>query len=220
MLVWLASYPRSGNTLTRALLHQCFGLKTRSLDNTGDDRVFASSEVRELVGHYSGQEDAEELIRNAQTSRSVHILKTHLVPPTDDPTIHIVRDGRAAIVSYFHYLREVEGLDVSLEAVLEGQVYAGSWSTHFEVISGRQNRLLLKYEDLVLHPTDSTRQIAEFIGRPPSAEFTLSFEEMRKALPKFFRSGSNDSNIAELADFDQRYQELHGEVARKLGYGD
>src|SRR5262249_38743574 len=28
MIVWLASYPRSGNTLLRQVLHQCFGLSS------------------------------------------------------------------------------------------------------------------------------------------------------------------------------------------------
>ena len=218
MLLWLASYPRSGNTMTRALLQQCFGLKSRSLDSTGDDRVFASSEVRDLVGHYSGSESSEELITSAQNADSIQVIKTHLLPPTDDPIIHLVRDGRAAIVSYFHFLNEVEGLDIPLEAVIEGRVYAGSWANHFESISTRRNRLLLRYEDLVRRPSESTQKISEFIGMRPVAEFTLGFEEMHQALPKFFRVGSNDRNIAELAGLEKRYDEIHGEVARKLGY--
>jgi hypothetical protein len=51
MLVWLASYPRSGNTLLRAVLKECLGLSTFSLHDDGDRRVFATPSLCEAVGH-------------------------------------------------------------------------------------------------------------------------------------------------------------------------
>lgn len=218
MLVWLASYPRSGNTLTRALLNRCFGLATRSLDNRGDDRVLSGEEVRAVVGHYSGGPEGEELIRAAQQSPDVHVLKTHEAPPTDDPVLHIVRDGRAAVVSYCHYLRDIEGIDVPVEQVLRGEVYAGSWSDHFRTLSAYDNRLMVRYEDIVADPDGMAQQIGAFIGRPPSGTFDLSFDQMKATHPRFFRSGRNDTNVAELAPHMDLYRQLHGDVAAELGY--
>jgi hypothetical protein len=218
MLVWLSSYPRSGNTLTRAILNQCFDIKTRAIDNSGDDRVFASTEVREVIGHYSGGPDGDDLVSFAKNDTNIHMLKTHLAPLTKDRTIHIVRDGRAAIVSYYHYLRDIEKVDVSLETVLRGEVYAGSWSSHYHLIKNQSNRLLLRYEDLVRNPIEATSKISKFIGIDPKKPFTLTFEEMQRAHPQFFRAGQNDVNIAELSDHTELYNNLHGATAAELGY--
>ena len=129
-----------------------------------------------------------------------------------------MRDGRAAIVSYYHYLRDVERIDVSLETVLEGRVYAGSWSEHFRAVASFSTRLLVRYEDLVATPSVVTERVSKFIGLAPSVEFDLSFEEMQRTLPHFFRSGRNDQGISELAPLINRYRELHSDVMQQLGY--
>jgi hypothetical protein len=219
MLFWLASYPSSGNTLTRALFNRCFGLTTRALHNAGDNRVLGASSVRGIVGHSSEGPDGAALIAEAQASSDIRIIKTHEAPPTQDPAIHIVRDGRSAIVSYYHYLNEIEKVDITLETVLSGDVYAGSWSSHYEMMQRHPWRLLVRYEDLVTDPDAVAARIGAFIGRAPKARFDLSFETMKAAQPAFFRSGRDDFNIAELLPYATRYRELHGRVAQQLGYG-
>jgi len=85
-MIWLASYPRSGNTFFRIILHEVYGIK--SVAYTGP---FMEK------GDYSPEE--------------YPVIKTHLLPdqlPEDDktPSIYLVRDGRDAIVSMAHHKKE------------------------------------------------------------------------------------------------------------------
>ena len=47
-MVWLASYPRSGNTFLRTILWQCFGLRSASYYR---DDLGGNKELEEYVGH-------------------------------------------------------------------------------------------------------------------------------------------------------------------------
>ncbi len=50
MIVWLASYPRSGNTFFRVILNSIFDIKTYSIyDDKGD--IGADEKTSETVGH-------------------------------------------------------------------------------------------------------------------------------------------------------------------------
>ena len=78
-MIWLASYPRSGNTLMRNILYEVYGL--------------SSGEFHREEGHYL-EEDYF----------SHPFVKTHLLPLQLEPSdssiraVYIVRDGRDALV--------------------------------------------------------------------------------------------------------------------------
>ena len=72
MLIWLASYRRSGNTFVRVVLNDIFGIyiKTRSLAGIGDDRVFSMrSGVLNAVGHLKSVACGDDLIEEARQSQ-------------------------------------------------------------------------------------------------------------------------------------------------------
>ena len=219
MLVWLASYPRSGNTFVRTMLKECFELRTHTLYGEGDGRAFATPELREAVGFTSTGLANQDLIDYARSVDEPVIVKTHEAPLTGDKTIHIVRDGRSAIVSYFHFMAEVENFPVPLENIIRGEVYAGSWSEHFNAWMGRPDTLMLRYEDLVADPNAGARKISGFLGRPVLKPFSKSFSEMKVLKPAFFRRGSDVANIAEIAHFSDLFELHHGKVMGELGYG-
>src|SRR6476620_3314267 len=107
MLIWLASYPRSGNTFVRAVLNDVFGIKARTLTGIGDDRVFSSRlGVVVAVGPLQSATRGVDFIDKARRSQEIYFLKTHEPQLTDDPAIYIVRDGRSAVVSYFNFMNE------------------------------------------------------------------------------------------------------------------
>jgi hypothetical protein len=221
MLIWLASYPRSGNTFVRVILNSVFGTKTTSLHGQGDLRVFSARPgVLDAVGHVQSEVQGADLIAKAQRSDRLHVMKTHEAPPTSDPTIYIVRDGRSAIASYHHYLNEVEKLDVPQGAVIEGRVYAGSWSDHFTTWNPleRPNTLFLRYEDMTRDTDNLIRQLGEFCRVAPRSARPPSFEELHALHPDFFRAGNDDANIAEMEPYLPRLLELHGPLMRRLGY--
>ena len=220
MLVWLASYPRSGNTFVRILLSQAFGIGTFSLHGDSDPESFASERVTKLVGHKDANQPSSELVAAAKISTDTRIVKTHEHPLTDDPCIFVVRDGRSAIVSYCHFLNEIANIPVTPDQVIRGEIFAGSWSDHYVAWQPkyRPHTLLLRYELIVADPGDAIRQISSFLRLPPIKDFSIDFEALNSLNPKFFRSGSNEANIAEMGDHSELFWQIHRPVMSDLAY--
>ena len=92
MIIWLASYPRSGNTYFRVLLNTIFGVKTYSIHNDTHD-IAADQSTVEIVGHEHLPEDFD--LDRARLSNSIYVIKTHAPPQNEtDMAIYLVRDGR------------------------------------------------------------------------------------------------------------------------------
>lgn len=221
MLVWLASYPRSGNTLLRILLNRCFQVETLSVydDYFGDgsDKVF-----ERVVAHRRHGLDRAAIRAQAAAAPGPVFLKTHDLPDDKSRAIYIVRDGRASIVSYRHYLQDFGGVQPSLADVIQGNVQFGSWSEHVRAwaLSWRPNTLVLRYENLTSAPDRAMAQIADFLELPAPAPAQLDFAELHAAMPQFFRAGSNQKNLAELQGPDlDLFWARHGAVMQQFGYG-
>ncbi len=223
MIVWLASYPRSGNTLLRTMLYRHFGVRTFSLYDDHTD-IGADAKLAELVGHRSHGMKPQDFVEMASPRTRRFFVKTHGPPGNrEDKAIYVVRDGRAATVSYFHYNRDILKWQVSLTQVLTGDAWAGSWSGNVRdwVFSERPNTLVLRFEDLVARKAGSLERIADFIALPILAREGIEFADLNAANPAFFRKGSNASNAAELDDASLKlFWSLHGETMVRLGYVD
>jgi hypothetical protein len=89
MKLWIASYPRSGNTLVRLILNQAFGVKSTSIYPDETDAMRSRPWLMDRLG-FSEEEMPGEWLA----------VKTHNPPIDDMPAIYVVRDGRAAIVSF------------------------------------------------------------------------------------------------------------------------
>lgn len=220
MIVWLASYPRSGNTLLRMLIRQTFGLRTYSqYDDLAD--IGADPEMAEVVGH-SSHAMGTEFVGWARSQPELVLAKTHEPAPDDpDPAIYVVRDGRAATVSYMHYLRDIAGQNVELSDVLEGRVWRGNWSAHVEswLSTPSGPRLLLRFEDLVADPSEAMERTGAFLNLRPGPVDRIDFADLKRRFPKFFRSGSNQANLSEMTPTDQElFWRTHGKTTRSLGY--
>src|SRR5262245_30570346 len=97
MIVWLASYPRSGNTFLRIILHRVYGAPTYSVYD--DDDPVAQRVGTELVGYRPKPLSRSEPI----ASEDVYFVKTHKRrKPDGSAAIYLVRDGRDAVVSHTH----------------------------------------------------------------------------------------------------------------------
>ena len=218
-MTWLASYPRSGNTLLRIILKRCFGLPSQTIY---DDAEFSDAAVRDVVGHEPVGDDPAQFLRRAQEERRRLYIKIHELPPADShPVIYVVRDGRAAVVSYIHFLREILKRDVAARDVISGTVGV-SWSRHVRAwtLPPRPGTLVLRYEDLVIGEAGTLKKLSAFIGVPQREAFDISFDRLHALAPDFFRSGSNRKNIAELtSDEEQLFEEMHGATLRAMGYG-
>ncbi len=155
-VVWLASYPRSGNTLLRTVLWHCFGMRSASI--YGAD-LGGNIALEEYVGHIEHGPDRQIVF----PAGSLPLLKTHAHPSDDAPALYVIRDGRAACVSLWRFYEGVVGLD----AIIAGRLQFGTWSAHVEAWDpwNRPNTLLLRYEDLCHDLMQELPRISRFLHR-------------------------------------------------------
>ncbi|MEX0808536.1 MAG: sulfotransferase domain-containing protein [Dongiaceae bacterium] len=221
MIIWLASYPRSGNTLLRIVLRQCFGIDSYSIYNDRTD-IAKNAELVKLTGHVMMDLPASQFVRDRVASPELTFIKTHDPPSDDSRAIYIVRDGRAAVLSYAGYFRNIRRrTDVTLADVIRGTAGPfGSWSAHIEAWkpTARPDTLLLRFEDMVMDVAPAIAGISAFAGLAPIAEWRTEFKSLQKLQPDFFTTGSN-ADIRELEEeAEADFWRLHGDAMRTMGY--
>jgi Sulfotransferase domain len=220
MIVWLASYPRSGNTFLRILLNRAFAIKTLSLYDDRSD-IGARPALSNVVGHRAHGMHSKQFRQYASRSDKVFMVKTHEQPNDEAKAIYVVRDGRAAVISFFHYCHYFFPNRPLLSDVITGKQWPGAWSSHVDawVLSRRPNTLVIRFEDLIAENTLPLRRIANFLDLPEPQSVLVDFAELHKEFPIFFRCGSNETNIAELkGDNLNLFWALHGKTMEQMGY--
>jgi hypothetical protein len=90
MIIWLASYPRSGNTLLRTLLKQTMGLSSKSDSMDENHHAKEDGSWSRIVGVDGFDSDWTTFYRQACDSGEVHLVKTHGPPIDDQPAIYVV----------------------------------------------------------------------------------------------------------------------------------
>jgi hypothetical protein len=152
--VFLASYPRSGNTWAKFLLA---GLLS------GQDVSFGSSE--EVVPMVGRHRDAPRLLPDGG-----RLIKTH-EPYRHEyrKAIYLVRDFRDVVISYFRiYVGPGVPSPDFIAKLVVGEVPYGSWVHHVEswmdASQGPARILIVRYEDFVSRTAPILRKIADFLG--------------------------------------------------------
>src|SRR5688572_23760025 len=114
MIVWLASYPRSGNTMLRMMLNQVFGCDTytKYFSRPGRNSGKNLTGVKPLPGPWP------ECISTMAADEKTYFVKTHDRPEDDSRAIYIVRNGFAVVRSYQCYLRDFNNLTHSFEQII------------------------------------------------------------------------------------------------------
>jgi hypothetical protein len=217
-VTWLASYPRSGNTLLRIILNRCFGVSSQTIY---DDKEFSKAAIRGAVGHEAIGDDPSGFLADARLGGRRLYVKTHELPKLDEnPTIYVLRDGRSAVVSHAHYTRKILCQDVSVTDIIGGKLGV-SWSQHVNawLRAVRPNLLMVRYEDLAVGKEDTLMAISAFIRRPMIHAYDITFDRLHALDPLFFRRGSDEANICELdGEAGQMFERLHGSTLRAFGY--
>lgn len=210
--VWLASYPRSGNTMLRMILSQVFEIKSTSIYN--NDLCFFAHNMQlvKYAGHYEMSEDEQ--------SDCDRFTKTHDMPTDNASTIYIVRDARACLVSYYHYLNEIAGACTSMEDVIRGKCWPGNWSSHVRAWNAfaREDTIIIKYESMKSNIDSVIEVLSSFLNRAPSGKLDLSFEDLHRIEPLFFRKGSNESALDEINSHIEAFWSEHSQVMKLLDY--
>lgn len=205
--IWLASYPRSGNTLLRCILHQCFGLPSTSVYGPGD--LGRNAALERYAGHFNAKAPPPEL-----ASDKPWLVKTHRRPRDNAPAIYVVRDPRPATVSFWEFQRRRR----PLRAIISGDPH-GTWSSHVAAWQPlvRPNTLLLRYEEMVDGLPSVLERLSDFLGLP-----VLSWE----APPRADIASVDGRWVREPSDWrlkvtpaDLRLLEaINGEMLSMIGY--
>ena len=206
--VWLASYPRSGNTYLRCILHGCFGLPSTTVYGPGD--LGRNAALERYAGHFNASSPPPEL-----TYDMPWLTKTHRYPTDGAPAIYVVRDPRAVSVSLWEFQRKRR----PLRAIITGATAFGTWSSHVAAWQPlvRANTLLLRYEDMVENLPAVLERLSRFFDLPAISREAPNRTEIAAIDGRWVREPSDWRQ--KIAARDLRLLEaVNGEMLSMLGY--
>jgi len=233
MIIWLASYPRSGNTFARLSLYQIFNIQTYSVYN---DPLLIDLQADNIVGHKELPKPIEDL----KSDKETYIVKTHDLPSDDSPAIYLVRDGRDSIISFARYIYAFETekkkniileafqkkrliYQIMKELITEKSRYGG-WSENVTAWLNRPNGIthIIRFEDLIKDPANVLAKALNNTGISlyhKEAKQLPSFDELHRNWPDFFRKGKKGNWKREMPeDLHELFWQNHSVAMRELGY--
>ena len=224
MLVWLASYPRSGNTLLRQVLKACFDLPScEGLESVPANFREPDGIRDEFYGSYFVEGDPDAFYQRARSGSDLVLVKSHQLPRDDAKAIYVVRDGRLALKSYVKYQDTYHPGTSSFESLLVGDHPYGEWTSHYRAWCerARGETLVLRFEELLNADAELLVRVATFLGwTDPVRPWANPQATLRERDPAFFGTGSGawrpDPFWTE-ARLRQFYT-LHGPLLAQLGY--
>jgi hypothetical protein len=220
VIVWIASFPRSGNTFLRIVLNRLYGVRTSV--------VYDFDGVADRLGpSLIGFEERPGTFAAMRESPQVHLVKTHRLRDElvldGDKAICLVRDGRDCLVSWARQQSE-DGVRCFADALREVIFLppgrgAGQWGLN--VLSWLQpahpGRIVLRYEELIDKPGGAVRRVAGALAlglEPAAAAVIPTFAELHRVDDRFFRRGFTGTYRDELPeDLQQAFWAQPGNAA-------
>ncbi|OAV44831.1 glycosyltransferase [Lewinella sp. 4G2] len=223
-MLWLASFPRSGNTFFRNVLHEVYGIESST---------FHLDSTRKVDDNFA----------------SYRVVKTHLLPgqlpeeTQDWPAVYIVRDGRDSLVSIAHHRKDIvaPGTDFYnnlIEATLaQNGSFFGGWSENVRQWTERA-AVVIRFQDLIADPIREVEKLRTVIDLPqPDRSKLPTFKSLREGEPaygggkgakfnpannrKHFRKGKVGGYKEDLTpELYRLLMAVHGPTLQKMGYVD
>jgi len=223
--IFIVGYPKSGNTWMQSLISGLiYGIDTRYLPDKLAQEIVPDVHARKIYKRFG----------------NINFFKSHHLPkPEYKNVIYLVRDGRDALVSYFHFNMKL-GIQTSLEEMVkEGKgLYPSKWHEHVEAWLQnpyKSNMLIVKYEDLLKNAVYELQRVCEFINIERDTDLIErvvkgnDFANMKKKAEKygglghknwlnekgkdFFRSGKSGTYKNDLPDHLIEYINHEAEYA-------
>lgn len=227
MIIWIASYPKSGNTYIRSFLTSYYFSKKGKLDFNLLDNIPQFPSIRFSQKDFlSFRDAAQNWIPNQNyffDKKKIFFLKTHntlnkfdnIEFTTHNETagaIYIVRDPRNVITSMCHHYSF--NLNYAFEKMLDHNAslsekasngdcsnftFLGTWSDHYK--SWKNNKrfkvLFIKYEDLNNKKEEIFKKIINFI------------EELKDNREKYFDENKFSNSISSTNFVNLKNKELN-----------
>ena len=194
MIIWIASYPKSGNTWVRSFLSAyyfskdgIFDIKNLSRIEDYPNKQFFSQTVKEGEIHNHWEESQKKIIKEGK----VKFLKTHnslikafgndfTQPKYSLGVIYIVRDPRNIITSvknhndfnnYEEALKFMQNDNAILNDYKHLKNYAkttiiNSWRINYQswIQNNFYRRMTIRYEDMIANPAEVFRDLVVFVN--------------------------------------------------------
>jgi len=224
MIIWLVSYPRSGNTFVRSVLNHYFGIKSHSVYGDPID-IGSNPRLAALVGHEEGRCETFDLPA-MRASALTFPIKSHALPggyvSPADTIFYINRDGRDASVSYFRYLQSHrKDKTFTLPDVLTGKVRFGFWGNHILQWhrAGFSRMYHFAFEEITKSPEAFADELASVLGKQRSNKQFPDLATFRCSAPEFFGAGHVGS-FADIFDGNDSalFELFSGPAMRIAGY--
>ncbi len=159
--VFLASYPRSGNTWTRFLLTEILSEESASFDNI-------NQVIPEMGIHARAK---------VEIPGGGRLIKTHEPYRKEyKRAVYLVRDFRDVVLSQYARERELglykTDFDEYVAAYLDGRLSGfGAWQDHLPTwldspLADSGNLLVIRFEEMRKNPEPSISKIVDFLGLP------------------------------------------------------
>lgn len=226
--VFIAGYPKSGNTWMQQLISGViYGIDTRHLPDRLSQELVPDVHMNDVYRRY----------------RDVCTFKTHALPKARyRRVVHLVRDGRDVMASYFAMNQNL-GKEVTLrEMIEEGKgVYPCEWHNHCATWTANPHDaelIRVCYEDLHDRPVETLKTLCDFLDIERDEELLqrvidgCSFKQMKKKEQEY---GWKNEDWPEDADFIRKgkvggykdeippdlvrsFEEKAGTMLAKMGY--
>ncbi|WP_171176789.1 sulfotransferase domain-containing protein [Ruegeria sp. HKCCD8929] len=225
--VVIAAWPKSGNTWMQCLVA---GLQYGVDSSNAPDRL-----IQTLVP------DLHQNRTGVVMSDTMAFKSHHTPQPQFRRVIHLVRDGRDALVSYWHFRKALGYTGGISDLMGETDKVYSNWWEHTK--SWRTNPhgaeiLTMRYEDLLSDPQPQLRRVAKFLDincddeRLAQVISTSSFSRMQKREKKqgwdnkvwpkdamFVRRGVSGAFLDEMSPEDiAAFETRCGDVLQDMGY--
>lgn len=242
MIVWIASYPKSGNTFIRSFLASYLFSDTGKFDF---DLLYNILQFPSLkfskTDLFSKKDAAQNWIYNQNFffNNKDTFLKTHNTliefegykftsPKQTKGAIYIVRDPRNVVLSMSHhysltYEESFEKMINNEASLLEKTfnndhsnfTFLGSWSNHYK--SWRDNNefkvLFLKYEDFEENAEKEFKKILSFIYELKNEKFIINDKKFLNAL-----KSTNFTNLKNKENIYGFEESIYSDKGKKLNF--
>ena len=248
MILWLASYPKSGNTFLRSLLASYFYTKDGNFnfDLLKKIKQFPVNENFSQIGidiknKYLVAENYIKAQEEINKSKKLIFLKTHSSfckmfnkfnfsnLKNSLGVIYIVRDPRNVVISFArHNSQSIETTSELLITDLatsneknEVEVYLGSWNFNYnswKVYQKSKKYLLIKYEDLVNNTQKTFTEVLQFINNISKINSEIDIKKIKKIIKE--TTFSRMKNLEKEYGFEEaKINDNTGQIVRFFNQG-
>lgn len=238
MILWLASYPKSGNTLLRSLLSSYFYTKDGSFNfellkniQYFPSHTFYKNSTIDTTNDY-------EVIKNyinvqkkfIENKKSILFLKTHSSffkannhsftnLQNSLGAIYVVRDPRKVVVSYANHFQM--DIDQATNALLSDtgvyerntkmKTLCGKWN--FNYVSWKkfnaQRLFLIKYEDMIKDKENTLKNILLFLNKLLNNKFEINQTKIENII--------SSTSFEKMKDLEKKKSFGEASVDKKTG---